>query len=33
MKHGKHKIVHEKQGPFRKKVENPAKKNRKGGKR
>ena len=26
----KHKLVHEKQGPFRKKVENSAKKNRKG---
>jgi len=32
-KHGKHKMHHERQGPFRKKVENPAKKNRKGGKR
>jgi len=30
---GKHKMHHEKQGSFRKKVENPMKKNRKGGKR
>lgn len=32
-KHPKHAMKHERQGPFRKKVENPAKKNRKGGKR
>jgi hypothetical protein len=33
MSHRKHKLVHEKQGPFRKKVEAPSKKNRKGGKK
>jgi hypothetical protein len=27
---GKHKMVHERQGPFRKKVESSSKKNRKG---
>jgi hypothetical protein len=30
MKKMKHKMVHEKQGPFRKKVESSSKKNRKG---
>jgi hypothetical protein len=32
-KHGKHAMVHEKQGPFIKKVANSAKKNRKGGRK
>jgi len=30
MSHKKHAMKHERQGPFRKKVENAAKKNRKG---
>jgi len=32
-KRGKHSMVHEKQGPFRKKVESSSKKNRKGSKK